>query len=289
MKYAYYPGCSLHGTAKEYDLSTRAVCRELGIELQEVSDWNCCGSSSAHATNHLLAVALPARNLALVEAMGLDVAAPCAMCYSRLATAAYEMKQNPALRDTVREVTETDYQGRAQVKALVDVVVNQYGADAIKEKVKKPLTGLKVAAYYGCLLVRPPAVTGFDDPENPQSLDRLITALGGEPVNWSHKVECCGAGAVLAKPDIIIKLVNDILGAAKLAGADCIVTACPMCQSNLDSRQTTVERKYGNKYGLPIYYFTQLLGLSLGLPASALGLSTHFVDTINVLRSKQLA
>ena len=289
MKYAYYPGCSLHGTAKEYDISTRTVARALGIELQEIPDWNCCGSSSAHATDHLLSLALPARNLGLAEKMGLDVVAPCAMCYNRLASARYEMLNSPSLAAKINEITETPYTGRVAAKPFLQAVVEDYGIDQIAPLVKKPLAGLKVAAYYGCLMVRPRRVTQFDDPENPQSLDKLVKALGGEPVEWPGKVECCGAGLVLARTDIVVKLANDILGWAKEAGAEAIVAACPMCQSNLDSRQGEVANTYGQTYNLPVYYFTQLLGIALGAGASELGLATHFVDTLGVLRQKQLA
>ena len=289
MKYAYYPGCSLHGTAKEYDLSTKTVARALGIELQEIPDWNCCGASSAHATDHLLSVALPARNLGLAERMGLDVVTPCAMCYNRLASARYEMLNSPSLASRINEITETPYTGEVLAKPFLQAVVEDYGIDQIAPQVKKPLAGLKVAAYYGCLMVRPRRVTQFDDPENPQSLDKLVKALGGEPVEWPGKVECCGAGLVLARTDIVVKLANDILGWAKEAGAEAIVAACPMCQSNLDSRQGEVANTYGQTYNLPVYYFTQLLGIALGAGASELGLATHFVDTLGVLRQKQLA
>ena len=289
MKYAYYPGCSLSGMAREYDLSTRAVARALGIELEEIPDWNCCGASSAHATSHLLSVALPARNLGLAEGMGLDVVIPCAACYHNLANARHEMMRDPGLTGQVNAITEVPFTGKIGVKSLVQAIVEDYGIDRLKALVTKPLKGLKVAAYYGCLLVRPPYLTGWDDPEDPQAIDRLVEAVGAQPVAWAGKVQCCGAGHALARTDIVVKLANDIVGLARDAGAEAIVAACPMCQNNLDQRQAAAEQRFGSRLGLPVYYFTQLLGLALGIGPKELGLDTHFVDAAGPLRPKQLA
>jgi len=290
MRYAYYPGCSLQGTAKEYDLSARAVCRALGIELKEIPDWNCCGASSAHATNHLLALALPARVLALAEREGLpEIAAPCAACFNRLAVTTARLNHDEVARQRINNLIEMDYRGTGRVKSMVDVVVADYGLEALREKVRRPLTGLRVAAYYGCLLVRPPDVTRFDDPENPQKMERLVEALGGEPVDWSHKVECCGMSLSVSRTDIAVRLVNEILRAARASEADCLMVACPLCQANLDLRQPDAERVYRARYNLPVYYFTQLTGVALGLDTGALGLHTHLVDPLPLLRSKKLA
>ena len=277
MKYAYYPGCSLHSTAKEYDDSTKAVCQELGIELEEIPDWSCCGASSAHATNHDLSMALPLRNLAKAEKMGLDVVIPCAACFNRLKSADAMAKDEPKRLKEISEKFGIDYKGTRQVLSLLNAV-DLLGEEAIKSHVKKELSGLKVACYYGCLLLRPPSIAGFDDAENPESLDKIMAEIGAEPVKWPYKHECCGASLLLSKSEIVVKLTHDILSMAKRAGADCIVTACPLCQANLDTRQSQVEAKYGEKFDMPIFYFTQLLGMAFGVANSALGLKKLMVD-----------
>ncbi len=282
MRYAYFPGCSLHSTAKEYDESTRAVCRELGIELEEIPDWNCCGATSAHAVNRELSLALPLRNLAKAEAMGLDVMAPCAACFNRLKSADATAKDHPDLLKAVAEKSGISYQGKIGVLSLLKAL-DAVGVDEIKSHVKRELAGLKPACYYGCLLLRPPDVTQFDDPENPTSMDNIVAALGAEPVDWPHKTECCGASFSISKSDIVVKLTHDILSAAKKNGANCIVTACPLCQGNLDMRQEQVEAKYGERYGMPVFYVTQLMGMAFGIPNSSLGLSRLMVNPDAVL------
>lgn len=282
MKYAYYPGCSLHATATEYDHSTLEVCEALGMELQEIPDWNCCGASSAHSLNHDLSIALPLRNLAIAEGMGLDVIAPCAACFSRLKAADAEVKGDPKLQASMAEKSGVKYNGRIQVLSLL-AAISALGDDAIKSKVQKPLTGLKVASYYGCLLLRPPSVACFDDPENPVSLDNIMADLGAEVIEWPYKNECCGASLSISKPEIVVKLTHDILSMAKQAGADCLVTACPLCQGNLDMRQPDIAAKYGKQFNMPIFYFTQLMGLALGLRTEGLGIRQLLVDPIPVL------
>ncbi|MHB1000553.1 MAG: CoB--CoM heterodisulfide reductase iron-sulfur subunit B family protein [Armatimonadota bacterium] len=277
MKFAYYPGCSLHSTASEYDLSTRSVCSAMGIELEEIPDWNCCGASSAHAINHDLSIALPIRDLAKAEQMGMDVVAPCAACFSRLNSVNAAIKKDPELHDRINKEIGIEYKGSTNVLSLL-AAIDKIDPDEIKSRVKKPLTGIKAASYYGCLLLRPPGIIKFDDPENPVSMDNIMTALGAEAVKWPFKTECCGAGLSLSKSDIVVKLTHDILSMAKRSGANCIVTACPLCQGNLDMRQSQVESTYGEKFDLPVFYFTQLMGLAFGLPASSLGLNKLMVN-----------
>ncbi len=289
MKYAYYPGCSLHSTATEYDSTTRAVCKALGVELEEIPEWNCCGATAAHSTNHLLSLALPARDLAKAEQMGLDVVAPCAACYNRMAQTIHETKDNEVLRRRVSEIIGTGFEAKSKAKSLLEVLAVDVGPKVAEAKVQKPLKGLKVAAYYGCLLVRPPEATGWDDAENPQSMERLMTAIGVEPVDWSHKTECCGASLSVSRTDIVLKLVNDILAAAKDAGADALVCACPMCQANLDGRQPAVEKAYKTSYRLPIFYFTQLMSLAMGVDEWKLGFRRHSIDPRELLHAKEIA
>jgi heterodisulfide reductase subunit B len=288
MKYAYYPGCSLHSTAAEYNESSEAVCEELGIELEEIEDWNCCGATSAHSLNHELSIALPLRNLARAEAMGLEVVAPCAACFNRLKSADAAVKDNSDLQRMMAEKYDINYEGKIHVLSLLSAI-SKIGDDAIKAHVKRELSGLKVACYYGCLLLRPPKIACFDDAENPMSLDNIMADLGAEPVEWPYRNECCGASLSLSKPEIVVKLTHDILSMAKLAGAQAIVTACPLCQGNLDMRQCDVEAKYREKFDMPIFYFTQLMGMAFGLWEGKLGLSKLMVDPEPVLSGMRSA
>ena len=286
MSYVFYPGCSLESTAKEYALSTRAVCGALGVEMPDLPDWTCCGSTAAHQTDPLLALALPAKNLA--AASGSTVAVACAACYSRLKLANHEIAVDAGSRRKVADALGADYDGSTPVKHLLEVLRDDVGFDAIAQRAVKPLSGLRVAAYYGCLLLRPPSVMRFDDAENPTVLDKLMAAAGAEPIEWPAKTDCCGASYSITKTDIVLRLSRDILTMARDAGADCIVTACPLCQLNLDMRQGDIEKKQNERFGLPVFYFTQLLGLALGLPPNDLGLRSLLVDPAPVLSKRGL-
>ncbi len=283
MKYAYYPGCSAESTAQDMHQSTLAVARALGLELQEPKGWTCCGATAGHQTDPFLAVALPAANLCKVQPMKMDMLVNCAACYNRLKVANHEITRQPALRQRVREALEQDYDGTVKVRHLLEVLLEDVGLQAITKKVKRPLQGLKVACYYGCLLVRPPSIIKFDDPENPTSLDRLVAAMGAESVDWPCKVECCGGGLSLSKTEVVVQLSDSILDMAVRAGADCIVVSCPMCQVNLDLRQQDINKQLGKRYQMPIVYLTQLLGLSLGLSPLELGFSKLMVPASNLL------
>lgn len=290
MRYAYYPGCSLHSTSREYDLSSQAVCQALGIELEEIPDWICCGASSGHMTSELLALALPVQNLVRAREMALDTAVACAACYSRLKVANKVMGSNGDARvPYVDQTVGSTYRGEAQVKHLLEVVIDEYGLEALQDKVTRSLSGLRIAAYYGCLLVRPPEVTQFDDPEDPTTMERLIAALGAEPVDWPYKTECCGGSLALTRTNVVIKLCHDILSMAADEGAECIMVACPLCQSSLDLRQAQVNRQYKTDFHIPIIYFTQLIGLALGMGNKELGLNRLIVSPDNLLRAKALA
>jgi len=258
LKYSYYPGCSLEATTKEYDQSMRAVAEMLDVDLVELEDWNCCGASSGHTTNHRLSLALPARNLALAEKEGLDVAVACAACFLRFKQTNHELRADDNLRQEIEKMIGLPYKGNVEVRHLLDIFAREVGLEEIRHRVKRSLNGLKLAAYYGCYLVRPPEITQFDDPENPMLMDNLLNALGAEAADWSHKVECCGGNLLLSRSDIVIKLVGDICRAALEAGAAAIVTACPLCQANLDTRQPGPQM-------MPILHFTELLGLALGV------------------------
>jgi len=278
MKYAYYPGCASESTAREQHSSSQAVARALGIDFVEIPNWSCCGATAAHQTDRLLAASLPAANLLIARKMGLDVVVNCAACYSRLKTANHEVINYPEIRKRVGDTLGREYDGSVKVRHLLEVLLEDPGLETIQNRVIYSLNGLKVAPYYGCLLVRPPEVTQFDDPENPTSMDRLVTALGGESLDWPHKVECCGGGLSLTRTDVVVKLTDSIIGMAQDAGADCIAVACPMCQSNLDLRQMDIQKETGRSYDMPIVYITQLLGLCLGISQSELGINKLMVS-----------
>jgi heterodisulfide reductase subunit B len=256
----------------------------MGIDMPELTDWTCCGSTSAHQTDALLALALPAKNLA--SASGNTVAVACAACYSRLKLANHEIAANAQSRSRVAETLGADYDGSTPVKHLLEILRDDVGFDAVRERISKPLSGLRVAAYYGCLLLRPPSVMRFDDPENPTLLDKAVAATGADSVDWTAKTDCCGASYSITRPEIVLGLSHSVLAAAREAGADCIITACPLCQLNLDMRQRDIERKYRERFGLPVFYFTQLLGLALGLPPRDLGLRSLLVDSASLLSRK---
>ena len=276
MEYAYYPGCSLDSTGIEFNLSTKAVAKAFGIQLVEIPDWNCCGASAAHGSSHWLALSLPARNLAIAEAAGLDVAIPCAACYARSKRTEVEVCKSAETKAKIEEIIGRPYKGESKARALLDIFHRDLGVDTIKEAVKKPLAGLKVVTYYGCLMVRP-VDTGFDDPEDPISMDEIMTALGAEVIPWGFKTECCGASLTACRPEVGFPMTEKILDAAKKSGADCIVTACPMCMANLDMRQDQIGKAKNVHYDLPVYYFTELLGVALNMSNKELGIPRHFV------------
>lgn len=279
MRLAYYPGCSLESTAQEYDLSFRSICSALDLELEELEDWNCCGATSAHNLNQKLAVSLPARNIALAQNKSLDVAVPCAACFSRLRKADWLLRHRRETRRELEDIVDFKYEGKIQVLSILEVLGDRVGFERIAAKVVKPLTGLKVVCYYGCLLVRPREVQGFDTVEHPQTLDRLVTALGGKPLNWSYKTECCGASLSLTNNAVVERLVARLVGAAREAGASAIVTACPLCQTNLEMRQ----KKDGPK--IPSLYITELLGLALGLQDARRWLAKHLNNPTPLLEN----
>jgi heterodisulfide reductase subunit B len=286
MRYTFYPGCSLDATAKDFYSSTLAMAGKLDLELAELEDWICCGSTAAHNSDPLLADALPARNLR--AAHGQTVAVACASCYSRLKMANHHIASDAAVRAKVAQVVGDDYDGLTPVRHLLEILGQDMERKQIAESIRRPLTGLKVACYYGCLLSRPPEVTQFDDAENPTLMDKLLEIAGATPVDWPHKTECCGASFSITDSGLVVELTEKLLSMAQAAGVDCIATACPLCQLNLDMRQKDVETKFGRRYNLPVFYFTQLLGLAMGCSAKEVALEKLVVDPQPLLRSKGL-
>ena len=287
MKYAYFPGCSAESTARDLYLSTMTVTRGLGIELIEPEGWSCCGTTMAHQVDHDLSVSLAAANLLKVKDMGIDMVVSCASCYSRMKIANHEISTNPKTREVISAALGRDYDGSVKVRHFVEIILEDMGLDAFKKALKHSLRGLKVASYYGCLLVRPPEITGFDDPENPVYMDRLINAMGGVGLDWPHKVECCGGSLTLTRSDLVVKLSEAIIAMAKDSGAQCIAVACPMCQINLDMRQDDILKTTGHRYNMPVLYITQLMGLCLGMSENALGLNKLIIspkETMDFIR-----
>jgi len=276
MKYHYYPGCSLEGTAMEYDLSTRALLEALGVVLIEIEDWTCCGASAAEAVDHLLALALPARNLALAEhqADGLDILVPCSACYLNLRTAQDKARRDPVQAARINAVLAADglrLAGRPRVRHLLDVLSVDIGAPAVAGAVTRPLAGLRIAPYYGCQCLRPFA--DFDDPELPVSMEPLIRATGAEVFAWGVGGHCCGASHMNTQREAGLALVTGLLEAAR--GADAGVTVCPMCQMNLEGYQRAASRRSGRDLRISVLYLPQLLGLALGLSQGVLGLGRN--------------
>ena len=283
MKYAFFPGCSMESTAEDFKMSTLAVAKALRIELEEIPDWTCCGSTPAHATDALLAASLPARNLAIAESMGLDVVTCCAACYSRLAAANLAISADAKLRADVADAIGTDYSGDVRVRHFLQVLNDDIGLSDIRDSVVSELHGLRVACYYGCLLTRPKELSILSDPEDPQIMEEMLSTVGAEPIEWPYKTECCGASFSITRTDTVKRLSGDILRMAKASGAECIAVACPLCQTNLDLRQSDIESATGEKIGLPVFFFTQLLGRAMGIADSELGMGKLMTDPSGVL------
>lgn len=282
MSFSYFPGCSQSGSAEEFGLSTLAVCDALGITLEELPDWNCCGASSAHMTNELLALSLPGRNLAIAAGMDMDLITVCANCYSRMQVARQRILADESVAREVEDAVGSDPRFSGEIRHLLDVLVNDIGIPEIKKWRRVSLEGLKPVPYYGCLLVRPPEVCCLDSAEDPTELDRLLEGLGAEVRQWSFKTDCCGGSLTLSRTDVVAVLVNRLFERAEEAGANCIVTCCPMCLGNLEMRQKPGKLSFSPVHGLPVLYFTEVLALAMGLPVEE-WLKCHLIDPRPVL------
>jgi len=281
MPIGYYPGCSLESSAKEFDLSIRTVLKEMEVTLQEIPDWNCCGASPAHSINEELSLALPYRNLVQAEEAGMEkILSPCPACYSSLKHVQDQLA-DASVGSWLQSVTGKGFRKSTKLRHLLDFLKEDLGLERLKSAMKESLQGLKVVSYYGCL-TRLPGVT-FDDQENPVIMDEIITALGGEALDWSHKTECCGASLSVTRTDIALRLGGSILQAAQGKGAECIAVVCPLCQSNLDVRQGDVNKKYKSHYQIPILYLSQLIGLTQGQGFAQLGIDRLIVSPQDVL------
>ncbi len=283
MEFGYYPGCSLHSTGKEFDASVRAVLGSLSVDLRELQDWNCCGASSAHSLSESLAVSLPARNLAIAQQVGLDVVMPCAACFNRHKSAELVLRSDEAERSRVERALGLRLDRWVTVRPLLDVICNAVGLPAVAANVSRPLAGLRAVGYYGCLLVRPHSVTQFEDPENPVLMNQLLDVIGADVRTWSYATECCGGALSITRPAVAGRLVERLVGYAREAGAETIVTSCPLCQVNLEMRQGR-----GNER-MPIFYISELLGLAFGLSGADRWWGMHLIDPRPLLRSLELS
>jgi len=280
---AYYPGCSLHATSPEFNTSTHAVAEALDLQLIEPEGWLCCGSSSAHRADPEAAVRLPMENLSLIEQSGFsEVTMPCAACFNRHKAAQHEMRHDKEHKNALDETIGYSYKDTVEVKTIGETIIEHVGPEQLSAKVKSPLSGLRAVCYYGCLLTRPPQVTGAAHPENPTDMDDLVSALGAEVLDWSYKTSCCGAAHSLTRQDIVLDLSSKLVNEARLAGADVIVVACPLCHTNLDARQFQM----GLDQEMPIMYFTQLMALALGLTQREAALKKNLVDPRPLLKEK---
>jgi heterodisulfide reductase subunit B len=283
--YTYFPGCSSsEGGAKAYGRSAQAVGKALDMELVELDDWNCCGSTPYSSIDELASFCLSARNLALAEKRGLDLVTPCSSCYVMLSRTNAYLKEYPQIKAKVDEALAAgnlEYHGTVRVRHLLDAFVNDIGYDEINARVKRKLDGLKVAPYYGCQIVRPRP--SFDHAEYPQSLDKLIASLGGEPVPFPLKSRCCGGSLIFSEEALALDLVGKLLNNALSNGAECLITVCPMCQTNLDAYQSRVNKRLKTNFRLPTLFFTQLMGVAFGLSEEDLGLKTIIVPVKSVL------
>jgi len=282
--YTYYPGCSAEATAVGLGLSVQAIAKPLDMELIELEGWTCCGSTPYGSLDELESIVVAARNLALAEKTGLDLVTPCSSCFITLYQADIKLKDHPQLMAQINEalaVANLEYHGGIRVRHLTEVLVNDITPEVITTKVKRPLHGLKVAPYYGCQLVRPDY--GFDNPEFPQSLDRLVACLGAEAVPFPLKNRCCGGSLIISEENLALGLIRKLLDNALENGAQCIVTPCPLCQTNLDAYQSRVNSKFKTHYNLPVLFISQLIGLALGIAPESLGLNTNIVSPSEVL------
>jgi heterodisulfide reductase subunit B len=276
MKIGIYPGCSLNGSARDYNESVFALAKAFDIEPVQIPDWNCCGATAAHNLNKELSLALPARILALAEKNDLDeILVPCAACYSRLVVTQHELRKNPELKNRICEVIEMDYRGTTILLNVIEWI-DKYIIPKLDEKIIKPFD-YKVACYYGCLLVRPNKVLNYDRAEDPQTMDIVMSKIGATPIDFPYKTECCGAGFSVSRTDIVSKLSGKIIEDAEHRGADAMIVACPMCHSNLDMRRSDINKYWKTDFKLPVMFVTQAIGLAIGLSAKQVGLQRHFV------------
>jgi heterodisulfide reductase subunit B len=290
IQIAYYPGCTLHASSELYDVQCKKVLKKLGLELKEIEDWNCCGATSASKTDDFLAVALPARNLGIAEESGLsEMLIPCSSCYNRTLVSQKILSEDSELKNKINTELSKKVQGKIRISSILDILVSKANSGELAEKSVKKLKGLKPACYYGCLLTRFPCdIQILDNTENPQGMETVCKAIGAEPPDWSYKTDCCGASATINDTDASLFLMSQIIKDALARGANCFVTTCPMCQMNIDAYQDQVRERYGIQKKLPVFFITELLGISMGFTPQEMQIDRHFVDSLGLLKELNL-
>jgi heterodisulfide reductase subunit B len=288
MRVSYFPGCTLNTTGKGFDNAVRASAASIGLDLVELPDWNCCGATYPLIVDNMLELAAPAHVLVSALRQGQLLTTACTTCYNVLRRTNKFVRDHKDERERIAAFIEADYGGEVEVKDILHLLRDDVGFDKVRATVKRPLTGLKLASYYGCMVLRPPAEVAYDDPEHPRSLDDLIVALGATPVDYPHKSECCGAYLAVKAPEVTREMVYTILRSAQVAGAQAVVTNCPLCQFNLDKQQAVMRRFHASYEAFPVFYFSQLMGLALGLDASGYGWERHYIDARPLLSSRGL-
>lgn len=290
-EYAYFPGCSLEKMALSYHLSAVETTRKLGVELKELEDWNCCGATTYFHVDELLAYTLAARNLAMAEKEGLDLVAPCSACYKNSYFTNVYLKEDPELAEHINYALEEDnlqYSGNISVRHLIEVFVHEVGLEEVKSKISRPLEGLRVAPYYGCQIVRPKK--DGEDVEQPQFFEDLLSAIGADPIEYYPlKIYCCGGSLILTSRRAALNMVRNLLQTAVDHYADVIATACPLCQINLECYQNQVNQEFGTDLSIPVMYFTQLVGLTMGIDPKSLGIGKELVSAAPALFSPNRA
>ncbi len=293
-EYVYFPGCSLEKIALSYHLSALETTKKLGITLKELEDWNCCGATAYFHVDELLAYTLVARNLAMAERMGTEVVAPCSACYKNMYFTKVHLSEDPDLTEHINDALQEDnltYSGSVAVKHLIEVFANDLGPEEIKRNVIFPLNGLRVAAYYGCQILRPKK--DHEDVEQPHFFEDVMAAIGATPVDFPLKLTCCGGSLLISSRPAAYSMIRNLLYDAQRAQADVIATACPLCQVNLECYQQQVNQEFGTQFHIPVVYFTQLIGLSLGIPPKKLGFGKEFlspkkaIDAIKNIKSQE--
>ncbi|MGE0087260.1 MAG: CoB--CoM heterodisulfide reductase iron-sulfur subunit B family protein [Desulfococcaceae bacterium] len=286
MEIGYYPGCSLKQSSALYDLQSRRIFSELGVELRELEDWNCCGATSAGKVNDFLAVAMPARNIGIAEAAGFEeLVIPCSACYSRTLVAQKRLEDNPGLRDEINLGLSQKVRGRIRVSSILEVLISRIDAGAMKSKTLKKFRGLHPVCYYGCMQTRfPYTVPVPDNVENPQGMETVLASVGVRAIDWNCKTWCCGASAAVNDAETAHSLMAKIMKEALARGANCFVVTCPMCQLNLDAQQDAFCKKHGIAERLPVYFITEVLGTAMGISPEELQADRHFTDGMKLLK-----
>jgi heterodisulfide reductase subunit B len=288
MKVSYFPGCTLNTTGKGFDNAVRASTAAVGLELVELTEWNCCGATYPLIIDNMLELAAPAHVLVAARDEGSMLTTACTTCYNVLRRTNGFIREHEEERERVNAFIEAEYDGEVEVKDILHVLRDDVGFDAVQDKVQRPLEDLKVASYYGCMVLRPPDEVAYDDPDHPQALDDLMAALGATPVNFPHKNECCGAYLAMKDPEVTREMVYTILRSAQAAGAEAVASNCPLCQFNLDKQQAEMRRIHAGYQPIPVFYFSQLMGLALGLDASDYGWERHYIDARPLLNKRGL-